>query len=216
MAVLISEEQMRQAESEAEAAAGALKEAERAYASNRASRSAYDTHQDAVRAADFATTKVKVLREGWQAQQAERDRRAAAGRDAVKEMAPQMKEVVRTREAAVKAATAAAAALGKALAALDAHDQAVRGVGVELGRRGLRSVDGEATGVNLDGSVRVDGVLWPLTDVTGVLLTLLAGEVKATYPRHPFVKETHRPFGGVSAAQGRDAVLAAVREASGR
>ncbi|MFF7260663.1 hypothetical protein ACFZCL_10315 [Streptomyces sp. NPDC008159] len=80
-----------------------------------------------------------------------------------------------------------------------------------LGRRGLRSLDGEPTGANLDGSARIAGVVWPLVDCAGVLGRCLAEEVAAVYPRHSLARPAPGSYGGVSAGEGRDQVLALVR-----
>jgi hypothetical protein len=194
----------------------ALVEAERAYASNRTSSGAYEAHQEAISLADHAAVRARVLREEFAQQQAVREARAAAGEVAAQRLAGTVEELGASRERAVAAVVEASAAMARALAALDAHDALVRAVGAELERQQLRSVDGEATGANLDGSARVGGVKWPLVDAGGVLASCLADEVARVYPRHPLVRAVVRPYGGLSAPEGRDLVLALVRAERGR
>ncbi|MBT1098327.1 hypothetical protein [Streptomyces sp. Tu102] len=88
---------------------------------------------------------------------------------------------------------------------------ASREAAAELVQQGLRSVDGEATGANLDGSAWVAGVKWPLVDAGGVLARCLVEEVARVHPRHPLAQAVVRPYGGLPAGEGRDVVLGLVR-----
>ncbi|MGW1616576.1 hypothetical protein ACWCQZ_45530 [Streptomyces sp. NPDC002285] len=214
--IAVTTEDMERAEAEAAEAGRALAEAERAYASNRTSTGAYELHQEAIGRADHAVVRARVLREEWAEQQAVRDRRAAEGEAAAREMAGDVEGLVASREKAVAAVVEASAAMARALAALDAHDGLVRAAGAELEGRGLRHQDGEATGANLDGSAWVAGVKWPLVDGGGVLGHCFAGQVAAVWPRHPLARPTSASYGGLSAGEGRDAVLALVRAEKGR
>ncbi|MER7574911.1 hypothetical protein [Streptomyces sp. NPDC126514] len=212
MAMITAEELER---AEAEAAKG-LKEAARRYAGSPGSAGAYDRHQEAIGRANHAGVRAGLLREEFAQQQAVREARAAAGEAAARQLAGKVEELGASREKAVTAVVEAAGAMARALAALEAHDALVRAVGAELGRQQLRSVDGEATGVCPDGAAWIGGVKWPLVDVGGVLARCLAGEVGRVYPRHPLVRSVVRPYGGLSAAEGRDVVLGLMRAERGR
>ncbi|MGW4541604.1 hypothetical protein ACWEOP_27520 [Streptomyces chartreusis] len=214
--VMITAEELEAAETAVAEAAAALKEAARRYAGSPGSADAYDRHQEAIGRADHAGVRVRLLREEFAEQQAVREARAAAGEAAAQRLAGKVEGLGASRERAVTAVVEAAEAMARALAALEAHDALVRAVGAELERQQLRSVDGEATGANLDGSARVAGVKWPLVDVGGVLAVCLAEEVARVYPRHPLVRAVVRPYGGLSAPEGRDLVLGLVRAERGR
>lgn len=214
--VMVTEEQLEQAEAEAGEAQQGLRDAERRYSRSPGSADAYEKHQEAIERAGHAKVRAKVLREEWEEQRAVREARAAAGEVAAREMAGVVAELGSSRLAAVAAVAEAERAMGRALAALDAHDRAVRAAGVELERRGLRHQDGEETGVNLDGSARIEGVKWPLVDAGGVLELCLSGRVAEVWPRHPLARPSGRTYGGLSAAEGRDAVLGLVRAERGR
>ncbi|WP_143674530.1 MULTISPECIES: hypothetical protein [Streptomyces] len=214
--IAVTTEDVEQAEALAEQAAGELREAERRYASNRASQTAYERHKAAVEVADQAAVRARLTRQDWEAHQAVRDLRAAEGEAAVREMADDIDGLATSRTAAVGAVAEAAAAMARALVALDAHDRLVRAAGAVLEKRGLRSRDGESTGVSLDGAARIGGELWPLVDGAGVLGHCLAEQVAGVYPRHPMARPAPGAYGGVSAAKGRDQVLALVRAARGR
>lgn len=209
--IAVTTEDLERAEAEAGRAAEELQAAEREYAALRSSTTAYDRHKDAVELADQAAVRARLLRQDWEAQREVRDRRAAEGEAAAREMAGAVEGLAASRARAVEAVVEAVGAMGRALAALDAHDHLVRAAGVELGRRGLRSWEGEPTGAGLDGSARIGGELWPLVDGAGVLGHCLAEEVAGLHPRHPLARPARGAYGGVSAAAGRDRVLALVR-----
>uniref|UniRef100_A0AAU1I4W2 Uncharacterized protein n=1 Tax=Streptomyces sp. NBC_00180 TaxID=2903632 RepID=A0AAU1I4W2_9ACTN len=214
--VMVTAEELERVEAEAEAAASGLKDAARRYAGSPGSSDAYDRHQEAIGRADHAAVRARLLREVWAEQQAVREARAAEGEVAAEQLAGKVEGLVASRGKAVTAVVEAAGAMARALAALEAHDVLVRAVGAELEKRGLRSVAGEATGANLDGSAWICGVKWPLVDVGGVLVHCLVEEVARVYPRHPLGRVVVRPYGGLSAAGGRDAVLGLVRSERGR
>ncbi|MFK0125555.1 hypothetical protein ACIQSP_19850 [Streptomyces nigra] len=214
--VMVTEEQVREAETAAEQAGRELKEAARRYAGNPGSVDAYNRHQEAVGRADHAKARVQVLRGDFEAQQAVRQARAAEGAAVAREMAKDVEGLTASRQAAVRAVVEAEAAMGRALAALDAHDRAVRAAGAELLKRGLQVGDGEETGVHLDGSPRIAGTKWPLVDGAGVLGHCLAEGVAARWPRHPLARPLLAAYGGLSAGEGRATVLALVRAERGR
>ncbi|MEU0433719.1 hypothetical protein ABZ153_19165 [Streptomyces sp. NPDC006290] len=214
--IAVTTEQLEQAEREAEQAQEALRGAERYYAANRASQAAYDKHKDAVDAADHAVVRARLLRQDWEVQEEASQRRAAEGEAAALEMGSEVDGLAASRTSAVAAVVAAGAAVRTALEALAEHDGQVRAVGAKLGARGLRSWNGEATGAGLDGSVWMRGRLWPLVDGGAVLGQLLADAVAERDGRHPMARFCARPYGGVTAARGRDEVLAAVRAERGR
>lgn len=214
--VMVTVEELEQAEASAEEAQQGLRDAERRYSRSPGSADAYEKHQEAIGRAEHAKVRAKVLREEWEEQRAVREARAAAGEVAAREMAGTVAELGSSRLAAVTAVAEAEAAMGRALAALDAHDRAVRAAGAELERRGLRHQDGEETGVNLDGSARIAGVKWPLVDAGGVLARCLSDRVAEVWPRHPLARPSGCTYGGLSAAEGRDVVLGLVRAERGR
>ncbi|MFE6194132.1 hypothetical protein [Streptomyces sp. NPDC057838] len=214
--VMVTGEDLQRVEDEAARAQEALREAERGYAANRASRAAYDRHRDAVDAADHAAVRARLMREEWEAQEAVRRRRAAEGEAAAEEMAGEVEGLAASRAVAVAAVVEAEVALGRALEALAAHDGLVRKVGEQLAGRGLRVTDGEATGAGLDGSAWVGGTLWPLVDGGSVLGRLLVEVVAGQDGRHPMARLVWQPYGGATAGRGRDEVLAAVRAVRGR
>ncbi|MGW4974687.1 hypothetical protein [Streptomyces mirabilis] len=214
--IAVTAEQLEQAETEAADAERERSEAERAYAAGRASSSAYERHQGAEAAAHHAVVRARAVRADWEAQRAAREARAAAGEAAAREMAGEVERLAASREAAVGAVALAVAAMGRALAVLGEHDRLVRAAGAALEVRGLRSAEDESTGVNLDGSARIGGVKWPLVDGASVLGLLLSGEVAGVLPRHPLARVRWAPYGGVTAAEGRDAVLDLVRAERGR
>lgn len=209
--IAVTEQDVEKVDAEVEAAREALKEAERAYATHRASPDSYVKHQDALQRLDHAEARARLLRGDWAEQQAVRDLRAAEGEAAVVEMAGDVEALAASRTAAVSAVVEARTAMGRALEALAEHDRLVRAAGEKLMARGLRSLDGEPTGVNLDGSARIGGVLWPLVDGAGVVGHCLAEALAPLHPRHPLARPVSASYGGLSAAQGRDAVLAEVR-----
>ncbi|MFD5227412.1 hypothetical protein ACFWJ5_02495 [Streptomyces qaidamensis] len=214
--VMISAEELESVEEQASAAKRDLAEAEASYARNPASPAAYERHQELIVAADHVARRAVALRREWDAQQAVRDARAAAGEAAAREMAGTVAKLETSRQAAVRAVVEAEAAMARALAALGEHDRVVRAAGAELERRGLRHQDGEETGAYMDGAPRIAGVKWPLVDAGGVLARCLSERVGEVWPRHPLTLSVVRPYGGVSATEGRDAVLALVRSAKGR
>ncbi|MFD5818111.1 hypothetical protein [Streptomyces sp. NPDC127038] len=209
--ITVTTEQLEQAEALARRAAEELREAEREYATNRASPAAYDRHKDAYDAADHAAVRARLMREDWEVQEEARQRRAAEGEAAAQEMGRDVEGLAASRAAAVAAAVAAAEAMKAAARSLAEHDDRVRVVGAKLAARGLRCADGEETGAGLDGSAWVRGQLWPLVDGGAVLGQVLADVVAAVQPRHPLARFAAPPYGGVTAARGRDEVLALVR-----
>ncbi|MET7983017.1 hypothetical protein [Streptomyces sp. NPDC005281] len=214
--IAVTTEQLEQVEREAEQAQGVLRVAEREYAANRASQTAYSKHKDAVEVADHMAVRARLLRQDWEVQEEGRLRRAAEGEAAAREMGRDVDGLEASRASAVTAVSAAGSAMRAALDALAEHDERVRVVGAKLAARGLRCWDGEATGASLDGSVWVRGELWPLVDGSAVLGRLLAEVVAEAYPRHPMARFSAPPYGGVTAARGRDEVLALVRAERGR
>lgn len=214
--VMITAEELAGVEAEAVEAARGLKEAARRYAGSPGSADAYDRHQEAIGRAEHAKVRAELVREEWSIQQAAREARAAAGEAAAREMAGTVTELETSRQAVVTAVVEAEVAMARALAALGEHDRVVRAAGAELERRGLRHQDGEETGAHMDGAPRIAGVKWPLVDAGGVLARCLSDRVGEVWPRHPLTLAVVRPYGGVSAAEGRDAVLALVRSAKGR
>ncbi|MET8098127.1 hypothetical protein ABZV29_16855 [Streptomyces sp. NPDC005236] len=214
--IVVTAEQLEQVEREAGQAQEVLREAEREYAANRASQTAYGKHRDAVEAADHVAVRARLLRQDWEVQEEGRRRRAADGEAAAAEMSRDIDGLGASRASAVQAVVAAGSAMRAALDALGEHDGRVRAVGQGLAGRGLRSRDGEATGAGLDGSARVRGQLWPLVDGSAVLGQMLADLVAERYPRHPLARFSAPPHGGVTAGRGRDEVLALSRSARGR
>lgn len=214
--IAVTTEQLEQVEREARQAQEALRGAEREYAANRASQTAYGKHKDALDAADHAAVRARLLRQDWEVQEEGRLRRAAEGEAAALEMARDVDGLAASRTTAVAAVVAAAGAMRAALDALAEHDAQVRAAGAKLGGRGLRSWNGEATGAGLDGSVWMRGQLWPLVDGGAVLGQLLADAVAERDGRHPLARFCAPPYGGVTAARGRDEVLALVRAESPR
>ena len=202
--VTVTESDVERIVGEVEAARRGLAEAERAYGANPAP-AAWSANGEARQVLDRAETRERTAREQWQVLEGHRRARTAAGEAAVAELAGEAARLAETRQAAVEAAVKAVGAVRRALAALDEHDQAVRGVGAELLRRGLREEEGQATAVLMDGTPLVDGVRWPLVDGAGVLHQLLVDEVARVWPRHPLSRVS------VPASGGRDAVLAEVR-----
>ncbi|GHF57750.1 hypothetical protein [Streptomyces griseosporeus] len=214
--VAVTIEDLEQAERAAERAQGELREAERGYASNRASRTAYDRHKEAVEAADHAAVRARLLREEWQQQEAAREVRATAGREAAEAMAGDVQRLVDARAAAVAAVLGAASAMGRALDALGEFDGAVREAGGKLAERGLLTREGEETGAHLDGSAWIAGRQWPLIDAGGVLADVLRDLVLERWPRHPLARLSVLPYGGATAGRGREEVVATVREGRAR
>ena len=214
--IAVTTEDLERAEREAERAQEELREAARGYAANRASQTAYERHQEAVSSADHAAVRARLLRRDWEEQEAVRQLRAAEGEAAAEEMAGDVEGLAVSRTAAVSAVVEARKALREALDALAEHDGRVRVVGGKLAARGLRCPEGEPTGAGLDGSVWVRGELWPLVDGGGVLTRLLAEVVSERFPRHPLSRFSVPPYGGLTAARGRDEVLALVRAERGR
>ncbi|MEU1518302.1 hypothetical protein ABZ490_40195 [Streptomyces sp. NPDC005811] len=193
-----------------------MREAERGYATNRASRTAYDRHKEAVEAADHAGVRARLLRADWEEQEEVRRARVAAGEAAAREMAPRVEGLAASRADAVEAVLAAVTAMGAALDALGEHDRLVRAASAELAGRGLRSLNGEETGAGMDEAAWIGGTCWPLVDGGGVLARLLADLVVERSPRHPLGRAVWLPYGGMSAGKGRDAVLALVAAERGR
>lgn len=214
--IAVTTEDVERADASVEEARRVLKEAERVYAANRSSSDAYTKHQDAIGQLDHAEARARVLRGDWVEQQAVRDLRAAEGEAAAREMAGDIEGLAVSRTAAVGAVVEAVGAMRAALAALGEHDRLVRAAGERLAGRGLRCVEGEPTGAGLDGSVWVRGELWPLVDGGAVLGRLLAEVVAEQQPRHPLARLVWAPYGGTTAARGRDEVLALVRAERGR
>ncbi|MBB4711163.1 hypothetical protein BJ965_001045 [Streptomyces luteogriseus] len=209
--VMVTADELEQAETDAEEAQQSLRDAERRYSRSPGSADAYERHQEAIGRAEHAKVRAKVLREEWEQQKVVREARAAAGEAAAREMAGTVAELGSSRLAAVRAVVEAERAMGRALAALDAHDRAVRAAGAELERRGLRHQDDEETGANLDGSAWIAGVKWPLVDAGGVLGRCLSERVTEVWPRHPLARAVWPPYGGLSAVEGRDVLLGLVR-----
>ncbi|WP_234539443.1 hypothetical protein [Streptomyces shenzhenensis] len=195
---------------EVEAARAVLAEAEKAYAAT-PSPGAWTAIGEARGVLERAETRERVTRGQWEALEGHRRARTAAGEAAVAELGVEAARLVETRQAAVEAVVKAEAAMRRALVALNGHDQAVRAVGAELQVRGLREEPGQVTAATLDGSPMLDGVRWPLVDGVGVLLAVLRDEVLGLYPRHPLSRVSAPAYGGLSAAQGRDEVVAEVR-----
>lgn len=214
--IAVTAEQLEQAEAEAGEAERKRVEAEREYVGFRASPTAYEKHQEAEMGAHHAAARARAVRADWEAQRAVRDRRAAEGEAAVREMAGAVEGLAKSRTAAVAAVVEAAAAMGRALDALGEHDRLVRAAAADLQKRRLLRREDEETGAALDGSVWIGGQLWPLVDGASVLGRLLAELVGEQYPRHPLARLVWQPYGGVTAGRGRDEVLALVRAEKGR
>jgi hypothetical protein len=214
--IAVTSEDLEQADAEAARAAGELREAERDYVSNRTSQSAYTRHQEAVEAADHAAVRARLLRADWEEQEAVRRLRAQEAEAVVQELAADIEGLAVSRDAAAAAVVAARSALREALEALGAHDARVRAVGRLFAERGLRRLEGEETGAGMDGSVWLRGQLWPLVDGGGVAARVLADLVGEEDRRHPVARAMWPPYGGATAARGRDAVLALVRAERGR
>lgn len=212
----VTTEQLAQAEGDVQRTQEALREAEREYASNRASLTAYEKHQDAITAADQAKVRARVLREDWKRHEVVRQARAEAGEAAAREMHGEVECLAASRDAAVKAVLDAARALRSAVGALNEHDQRVRAASAALSARGLMHGDSEPTGAGRDGSAWIGGTLWPLVDGGGVLVQVLGEAVAEQWPRHPFARVPVSAYGGVTAGRGRDEVLALVRAERGR
>lgn len=208
--VTVTSEDVERVAGEVEAARNALREAESAYAAT-PSPGSWTAIGEARDALERAETRARVAREQWEVSEGHRRARTEAGEAAVSELSADAERLAETRRAAVDAVVKAQAAMRRAVTALDAHDQAVRAVGLELGRRGLREEPGQETAVLMDGSPRLAGVGWPLVDGAAVLMTVLSEEVVQVWPRHPLSRVPAHVYGGVSATQGRDAVLAEVR-----
>ncbi|MFF7763124.1 hypothetical protein [Streptomyces griseorubiginosus] len=213
--ITVTTEDLEQADAQAAQAAGELRDAEREYASNRTSRTAYERHQEAVEAADHAAVRARLLRADWEEQEAVRRLRAQEAEALMQELAVDVAGLADTRTAAVAAVVVARSALREALAALGAHDARVR-AGQRFTERGLRRLDGEETGAGMDGSVWLRGQLWPLVDGGGVMARVLADLVGEGDRRHPAARGVLAPYGGATAARGRDEVLASVRAERGR
>jgi hypothetical protein len=184
MAVQITEEQVRQAEAEAEQAKAARIAAERAFATSPGTMRSYDEHQEAIHRAEHAKARFNMVRADFEAQQAQRAARAELLKAVEKEVAPVARKLVKSREAAVEALAEAEAAIAKALKVLGEHDQVVKETAVELWGRGLRGEDGEATGGLRDGSLLAGGERWNPVDAPGLLFAVLAECVKASHVRH--------------------------------
>jgi hypothetical protein len=214
--IAVTTEEVEQADAAVVEARRIFAEAERAYASNRASADAYKRHHEAVEQVDHAEARARVLRADWEGQQAVRDLRAAEGAAAAADMIGDGEGLAASRTAAVSAVVEATAAMRVALEALAEHDRLVRAAGEALVARGLLCREGEPTGANLDGSAWIGGVQWPLVDGGGVLGHCLAEQVAARYPRHPLARPVTSLYGGATAARGRDEVLALVRTERGR
>lgn len=214
--IAVTAEELERAESEAAEAQQQLEEAERVYSRNPASAAAYERHQGLIVETDHVARRARVLRSEYDAQQVVRDRRTADGEAAARELAGDVEGLTAARAAAVAAAVEATAAMRTALDALTKHDQEVRAVGEKLAVRGLLCREDEATGAGLDGSVWVRGELSPLVDGGSVLGRLLVDLVAERDGRHPLARLVWAPYGGVTAARGRDEVLALVRAERGR
>lgn len=123
-------------------------------------------------------------------------------------MAVTARGLAATRNGAVQAVADAEAAIGRALAALSAHDQGVRAAALDLCSRGLRADDSEATGGRRDGGLLLDGEHWLPIDGPSLLAYAFGSLVAAVDPRHPLARTARATLGGMGAVAGRDDLLA--------
>ncbi|MFF4356905.1 hypothetical protein [Streptomyces sp. NPDC001604] len=184
MTTLVTEEQVKQAEQDAERAEQASLAADKLYVKGAGSTQAYEEQQNARRRAEQAKKRLEKTRTDYAEQETLRAARAELMQTATKEMAPVFRKVAKSREEAVSALAAARTAMGKALEAAGTYDVLVREAAGELVNRGLRGEYGEQTGGLLDGSLMVAGERWSSVDAPGVLLVLLGEAVRAAGGRH--------------------------------
>lgn len=199
---LITEEQLRRAEADAERAEEARIAAERAFVKGAGSTQAYEEQQGAIRRAESAKARFETLRREYAGQEELRAAREELVKASEKEMAPTFRKLGKSREAAVEAIADARAAIGKALEAAGAYDLLVRETAGELMNRGLRGEYGEQTGGLLDGSLLVAGERWNSVDAPGVLLVVLAECVKASGGRHRLGVVPQAAYVGLSQQRG--------------
>lgn len=206
--ITITSEQLAEAEAQSEAAEQGRLVAERAFATGRAISSTEKVFADATVAAAHAAARVRTLRRDYEEQTAVREARTAAERDAAAGAAETAGRLAVTREAAVRAVQGAEAAMAKALAAVGAHDTAVRAASAGLRARGLTLDDSEAMGGTRGGGLVLgDGEHWAPVDAPSLLEHSLIGLVAAHYPGHPLGRSSRALLGGASAAAGRRALL---------
>lgn len=181
---LITEEHVQQAEADAVRAEEERRAAERAFATSPGTVRSYDEHQSAIQRAEHAKARLNTLRADFEAQEADREARAALVKAAEKEVAPTARKLAKSREAVVDALAEAEAAIAKALTVMTEHDQSVRGTAAGLWGRGLRGEDGEVPGGLRDGTLLAAGERWHPVDGPGLLFALLAERVKESEVRH--------------------------------
>jgi len=181
---VITEEQVQQAEADAERAQEVSAAADKAFVKGAGTTQAFEEQQDAHRRAEQAAKRLERLRAEYEMQEVLRAARRDLMAEATQEMAPAFRKLGESREVAVEALAGAQGAIQKALGAVGAYDLSVQEVARELVNRGLRGEDGEEVGGLLDGSVRVAGEQWNSVDVSGLLLMVLAECVKAAGGQH--------------------------------
>ncbi|MFJ1552310.1 hypothetical protein [Streptomyces mirabilis] len=182
--ILVTEEQVQQAEVDAERAEEVLHQANKRYARGAGTVRGYEDHQEAIRRAEHARTRLATVRGDFEAQAVVRAAHAELAKETAKELAPAVRKLDKSREAAVGALAGAEAAIVQALEALGAYDELVREASRELLGRGLRGEYGEEISGLLDGSVIAQGEQWRPCDGAGLLLAVLTQAVKAAGVRH--------------------------------
>ncbi|MEU9245686.1 hypothetical protein [Streptomyces sp. NPDC048385] len=204
MTILVTEEQIQQAEAVAEAADRARREAESRLTAEPHSQRAAQAAVEAVQAAAAAARRLRLLREEFEEQERQRAAdRAAAEKSAAKEVRTAGRELKAGRERVTEAARVAQEALAvlvqqatayNALTERHADALAAAGLGLDGGRNG--------GGRELSGPVvLVDGQAFAPAE-PGAVVGALATRLASSLPRsHRLAMATRNLPGGDRAAQ---------------
>lgn len=204
---LLTEQDVTEAERAAKAAEDARLAAQHAYATRPASMGNYEALERAGIDAAQAAERARALRAVFDSQQADREQRAELLRATTEKLAPTSKRLAESRDSAVQALADAQQAIARALAAVAEHDQLVRDTAAGLKAGGWRSENGESTGSDFGGGLRLAGERWCPVDGPSLLGTVLSVQVAAASPRHPLGRQIW-PLYGPMGPEGRADLLA--------
>jgi hypothetical protein len=180
---VITQEQIEEAEKAVEAAETRLDAAE-GYRAKLGSETS-DVELDLARAqAHLAHDELRRIRAAWRAQEDARAQRAVAEAEYALEAPAVAAELDLGRLGTAQGSEAVRRAVRAFLVDGGAYNARVRGAGDDLRRRGLVAGEGQSTGVERSGIVRLADEPWYPVDTPGLLAVIVAEEVEALHPRH--------------------------------
>lgn len=180
----ITEEQIAQAEAEAQDAEQARVQAERNFVAAPAAGDRQRRFNEASTTAAHAAATARQLRSEYEAQQSAQEARDAALQAARKNLPGIAKQLNASADTVVAAVKEAEAAMTKLLTAAAAHDALVRAASADLQSRGLVLDAGHEIGAARSGELRLAGEWWWPIDAPLLLASSFSGVVAENAPHH--------------------------------